>query len=299
MMLKTLRSVRSKLESLLQMVEGPEGLHAQLRCTALEALRSQHRHKDPRSLIPFGYKVYSQTDEDGIISEIFNRIGTTNKAFIEFGIGDGLENNTLALLFQGWKGLWIEASDKSVANIRGSFGRTIASGSLKLIHSFVTRDNIDALISSGVDQPEIDLLSVDIDGNDFHVFDSVRCIAPRVVVIEYNAKFHPPISYCMEYDENHVWRGDDHFGASLKFLELGLGRRGYRLVGCNLTGSNAFFVREDLAGDKFLQPYTAENHYEPARYYLTSLPSGHRPSYKTLENAISANRWSAAPAEGG
>ena len=82
-------------------------------------LKSDERYQNPKRLSKHGKKLYSQNEEDGIILEIFNRIGTTNKTFVEFGIGDGLENNTLALLFQGWKGLWLEGSAKSVNNIKG------------------------------------------------------------------------------------------------------------------------------------------------------------------------------------
>src|SRR5262245_35138910 len=73
----------------------------------LDWLRSRPKCSDPKHLGPYGAKIYCQCDEDGIITEIFRRIGTTNKCFVEFGIGNGLENNTNALLFDGWHGLWI------------------------------------------------------------------------------------------------------------------------------------------------------------------------------------------------
>lgn len=100
-------------------------------------------------------------------------------------------------------------------------------------------------------------------------------------MIEYNAKFTSPVIFCINYDKTHAWQKDDCFGASLKFL-VNLGKKGYRLVDCNLSGVNAFFVREDLVADKFLAPFTAENHYEPPRYDLYGHFSGHPASYKTL-----------------
>jgi hypothetical protein len=252
----------------------------------LDRLKGEPRHQRDKSLIPFGYKVYSQQDEDGILREIFRRIGVTNKVFVEFGVGNGLENNTLALLFEGWRGLWIEASAQHVNAIKTHFANVIRAGHLHVLPSFATKGNIDALISSHVRPGEIDLLSVDIDGNDFHIFSAITCICPRVVVMEYNAKFPPPILFCMAYRESHAWQGDDCFGASLKYLEVNFEKRGYRLVGCSLSGVNAFFVRSDLAGDHFLRPFSAENHYEPARYYLARLSSGHRPSYQTLGESL-------------
>jgi len=248
-------------------------------------LLTHPRYADRKHLVPFGRKVYSQTDEDGIISEIFNRIGTTNKVFVEFGVGNGLENNTLALLFQDWTGLWIEGSKKYAQLIRSNLPRMIGSGRLALINEFITQDNINSLISSAISETSIDLLSVDIDGNDFHVLNAIDCIEPRVIVMEYNAKFAPPIQYCMTYDAAHAWGGDDNYGVSLKFLEIELDKRGYSLVGCNMTGTNSFFVKRELAADNFLMPYSAEIHYEPPRFYLASITSGHTSSYKALENA--------------
>lgn len=254
----------------------------------IEQLRKNPRYDDPKSLMRSGYKVYSQNDEDGIIREIFNRIGTTNRLFVEFGVGNGLQNNTLALLFDGWSGLWIEGSQKNVAKIRGGFPKTIEGGRLSVINGFITKDNINKLISSRISDSEIDLLSMDIDGNDVHIFESITCIKPRVVVIEYNSKFPPPMMVCMAYNESNVWHKDDCFGASLKYLESTFSNKGYHLVGCNITGLNAFFVRKEFVMDKFLEPYTAENHYEPPRYYLQkgSYNAGHPPSYKTLEKSL-------------
>jgi hypothetical protein len=253
--------------------------------SSLDRLLQAPRYQDKKCLSQYGYKVYSQNDEDGIIREIFNRIGVTNRIFIEIGVGKGMENNTLALLFDGWKGMWIEGARQAITFIRQNLKNTIKKGNLKLLNAFVDRNNVDELISTAIDYTEIDLLSIDIDGNDFHVFDAITCIRPRVVIIEYNAKFPPPIVYCMSYNENHVWRRDDNFGASLKFLEREFSKKGYCLVGCNLTGANAFFVRNNLVGTHFLEPFTAENHYEPARYYLGEFTSGHKPSLQTLEQA--------------
>jgi hypothetical protein len=250
----------------------------------IERIKSTPRYKNPKSLVRFGGKVYSQNDEDGIIREIFARIGTTNKTFVEFGIGNGLENNTVALLFDDWSGLWIDASKESIKAINSNLSAIIDSGKLKVVESFITRDNINNLISGNIDNVEIDLLSVDIDGNDYHVLNAISCIKPRVIVIEYNAKFAPPILFCMDYDDLYTWTGDDCFGVSLKFLEKNL--HGYCLVGCSLSGVNAFFVRADLVADSFLEPFTAENHYEPARYYFSSLSSGHPATYKTLNKSL-------------
>lgn len=257
-------------------------MHQYLINQEMTSIRNSPRHQDPKSLVPFGYKIYSQNDEDGIIREIFTRIGTTNKTFVEFGVDDGKECNTFALLFDGWRGLWIDACTKYTDSINSNLKDIIKSGQLMVENSFITTGNINATISAHIKDTEIDLLSVDIDGNDYHVFDAINCINPRVVIMEYNAKFPPPIRYCMDYNEHHVFEHDDCFGASLKFLEIRLAEKGYCLVGCNLTGVNSFFVRKDLVSDRFMEPFSAEHHYEPARYYLTGLSAGWPPSYNAL-----------------
>lgn len=204
-----------------------------------------------------------RNDEDGIIQEIFNRIGTTDKKFIEFGVQDGLECNSHYLLHKGWSGLWIEGSQKSVEQINIKFRPVIQSGQLKVKNAFITRDNINELFTQENFSGEIDLLSIDIDGNDFYVWQAIKVIKPRVVIIEYNGKFPPDLDWKMAYDAKHTWDGSDWQGASLKALEI-LGRElGYQLAGTNLNGVNAFFVRQDLADDKFITPATAENLYNP------------------------------------
>lgn len=117
-----------------------------------------------------------------MLRETFTRISTTNKIFVEFGIGNGPENNTRALLFDDWQDLWIDASSDSIANIRPILRISIQRGKLAVIEFFITKANINDLISANVKQTEIDLLSIDIDGNDYHVLKAISCISPRVIV---------------------------------------------------------------------------------------------------------------------
>lgn len=237
------------------------------------------RLNNDKCLELYGFKVYSQNDEDGIIEEIFNRIGTKNKLFIKFGVQNGLESNGHYLLHKGWRGLWIEGSEKYFDEIFARFFPVIRIGQLGCINAFITKDNINDLILSAEVKGEIDLLSIDIDGNDYYVWEAINVVRPRVVVIEYNAKFPPNHEWKMAYNEKHVWDGSDCQGASLKALEL-LGRKlGYRLVGMNLNGVNAFFVRNELAGDKFIDPPTAEILYNPAKYSKQKYVSGHPSAY--------------------
>ena len=214
---------------------------SQLRTEYKELLASE-RYSDPKRLNKFGYSLYSQTDEDGIIEEIFCRIGTTNRNFVEFGCGNGLENNSHALLLKGWTGLWIDGSEKLINEIRKKFRDCIETQYLQAVCAFINTDNINRLIGDHF-EGEIDMLSIDLDGNDFYILNAITCISPRLIVVEYNARKGPSIDWVMNYNPSHVWdRKSDYFGASLKAFEYLLRRRGYSLVGCSTSGINAFFV---------------------------------------------------------
>jgi len=257
-------------DSLRQMAAGIESLfYIAGDSYRLAALRAHPHGTDPRYLVPYGYKVYSQGDEDGILVEIFRRIGTTDRRFVEFGVGPGTENNTVALLLDGWSGTWIEAREKSVARIREGFAPLIGSGRLGLTQAFILAENIGELFRQNKVPAEFDLLSIDIDGNDYWVWKALDGYRPRVVVIEYNSSLGPRIEAKRRYDPKWAAKGSRRaHGASLKALEL-LGKaKGYLLVGCGFRGGNAFFVREDLVGDAFLAPYTSEQHFEPPRHYM-------------------------------
>jgi hypothetical protein len=240
----------------------------------IETVLSSPRHADERRLLKSGYRVYSQADEDGILHEIFRRIGEGTRTFLELGVGNGLENNTLFLLVQGWSGFWIEGSDRKAVAAKKNLAALTTDGRLKIDHHFITAPTIDKRIASLTAGREIDLLSIDLDGNDYYILDAIHSISPRVIVAEYNSKFPADIPWIIEYNEDHRWDSTDYFGASLKSLETLLSARGYSLVGCNVLGTNAFFVRTDLVDDScFCAPFTAENHYEPSRYFL--LPAFH------------------------
>jgi hypothetical protein len=250
----------------------------------VKEILSDSRYDDTARLERFGFKVYSQYDEDGIIQEIFRRIGAGTKTFAEFGVDDGLENNTLKLLIEGWRGLWIEGSEQQVSRINAKFADVLSSRRLSVKCAFITRDNINGLIGAHF-TGEIDLLSIDIDGNDIYILESVNIVNPRVIVIEYNAKFPPPISVAQRYDPGHRWKGTDYFGSSLEAITKVAARKGYSLVGCSIGGANAFYVRNDLLDNNFLSPYTAQNHYQPARYFLLqTFVAGHRADWGPWEN---------------
>jgi len=244
---------------------------------------AEQRYAKGKRLLRHGFKVYSQSDEDGIIEEIFKRIGTDSRTFVEFGVQRGVECNTTKLLLEGWRGLWLEGSADHVSAIEKTFRGLIEAERLKCANAYVTRENINSLLSDNGMAGDIDLLSIDIDGNDYWVWEGIEAIRPRVVVIEYNATLRPPLSVVVPYRPDWRWDGSNYFGCSLCALcKLGE-EKGYNLVGCGFSGANAFFVRADLCGNKFHAPFTAEEHYEPPRYFFSTLSGGDRPGFGPFE----------------
>jgi len=221
-----------------------------------------------------GFKAWSQTDEDGIIEEIFRRLGG-GKSFIEIGCGDGLENNTHYLLLKGWSGLWIDGGTKNVAAIRANLPDR--ADRLEIREMFLDADNVATIAA------EVDFLSIDVDGNDLHLLRSFLQVAkPRVICAEYNAKFPPPTFATVAYDKRHVWKADDYMGASLTaFVEV---LRDYTLVCCGIAGLNAYFVRSDSAEGFTIYP--PEELYQPSRISLFHPWPGHPSSYGFLANEL-------------
>lgn len=182
----------------------------------------------------FEFRRYSQNGEDGVLDRIFQAIGPTNKYFVEFGTGpNGSERNSRLLEENGWHGLLM---DRSAIQLDASIRQ-----------EFVTAENINDLFAKYEVPEEFDLLSIDVDGNDYWIWNALsEKYRPRVVVIEYNAALGPNESRAIAYEPDFQWQTTDYFGASLTALvRLGM-RKGYRLVHCESTGVNAFFVRREL-----------------------------------------------------
>jgi hypothetical protein len=250
---------------------------------------------DARRLEHWGRKVYSQNDEDGILAEIFRRlgVGAASGIFVEIGASNGLENNTHLLLRQGFSGVWVDGAGANVQKMRTRFADYLADCRLSAQHLRVTAENIDATLTATVAGRPVAVLSIDVDGNDYWLWKAVRSIEPPVVVIEYNGKFPPPLAIVQRYRADHVWTGTDYFGASLAAMEKLARAKGtagggtaYSLVGCNVTGSNAFFVRDDLVQDHFPYAQTAEHLYHPCRYHLMYdcfASAGHKPDVGPFE----------------
>jgi len=255
-----------------------------------ERIKAQIAISMPKNPLLKGFKVYSQTDEDGIIENILSQIKGEG-TFIEIGCGHGRVNNTHYLLLKGYKGVWVDASETNVDYIRANIDSAALEDSrLKLLMTKVGLENVDDTVRSmcaWLGSQEPDLFSLDIDGNDYFILErAMRLCQPKVLCVEYNAKFPPPLRMSIVYDGAHSWVNDDYHGATLQmFCDL---LKDYRLACCNLSGANAFFVRDDLAGP--FERYPVAELFQPARYELRKLSSGHNPSLKWLNDALKSPR---------
>ena len=226
----------------------------------------------PARLEHHGFKVYSQSDEDGIIEEIFRRIGTHEGTFCEIGVENGLECNSLYLLHKGWRGAWLEGNVGQKAAIEGKFRSLLAAKRLSLGIGMVAPDTLNddiatAFAAIGLDPERMDFLSIDIDGMDIYLLEALR-FTPKVLCVEYNAKFPAGLNKRPVFDPAYSYNGADYMGASLSALNEAANGKGYVLVGTNFVGVNAFFVRKDLVGGGFAGPFTPAALYNPPRYYL-------------------------------
>lgn len=214
------------------------------------------------------FKVYSKHGNDGILAFLFSKIGVTNRTFVEIGVEQGRECNTanLALNF-GWNGLMIDANDGWLNSARTFYKEKLGSrsGKVKIVTSFVTAENINKTIADAGISGEIDLLSVDIDSNDYFVWKNISVINPRVVVMEYNAafglnsvtmKYDPKFHFQNTYKENPLY-----FGVSLPALVRLAHTKGYVLVACDTHGHDAFFLRKDVVQGKFKELSAEEAFY--------------------------------------
>nr|WP_321406420.1 hypothetical protein [uncultured Carboxylicivirga sp.] len=201
-----------------------------------------------------GFRVFSQFEEDGILLFIFSIIGMDNKVFIEIGSDDGVNSNSANLYFNfGWHGLFIDANPKSIRRGIRFFDKYPHPWFYKpkFVCSKVTRENINQLIIENGYQGEVGLLSIDIDGNDYWIWDAIKCISPRVVVIETHNCFGLE-NIIAPYDPEYVYPGKHplyHGASPVAMTNLGK-KKGYRLVGANDLGFNFIFIRNDLAVDE-------------------------------------------------
>jgi hypothetical protein len=245
------------LEPLLARPEGPRRPDAATQVLLTLAYRELRRSgAELPSFRGVGFQAFSQADEDGILLYIFSQIGAESRIYVEICAGDGRECNTTNLLVHHrWTGLLVDGDDENVRRGVRYFGDNPSTYVYppRFVHAWVTRENVNSLAHDNDFRGEIDLLSLDVDGVDYWLWEALDAVTPRVVVLEYNDILGPHRSCTVPYAPD--FRAGDYpmtdgmpnfAGASLPaFVKLGA-RKGYRLVGCNAYGYNAFFVRQGV-----------------------------------------------------
>ena len=221
----------------------------------LEAARREERHGSRErvrsyaagDLRAFERRAYSEDGEDGILEEILRRVGRRTRQFVEFGVGSGRYCNCARLVLEeDWQGLFMEVEPASFDRLRR---RYLSYPKVKCVQALVGSSNIEALLATHGVPEEFDVLSIDIDGNDYWVWAAIRRWRPRIVVIEYNGGYPSGEKWVMPEDPNRQGDESPGLGASLASLEDLGGQKGYRLVATTSERVNAFFVRQDLATD--------------------------------------------------
>jgi hypothetical protein len=201
-----------------------------------------------------GYRVFSQFEEDGKLLYLFSHIGMDASTFVEIGSDDGINSNSANLAFNfGWHGLFIDGNKKAIDRGRSIYSNYPHKWDYPPVftNAFVKKDNVNDLITSANLKGDIGLLSIDIDGNDFWIWDAINTVTPRVVIIESQVIFGDK-DLVVPYDENYYYSASNPYyhGASPQAMVNLAKKKGYRLVGSNKLGFNLFFVREEYISDK-------------------------------------------------
>lgn len=222
------------------------------------------------------FKVFSQYGDDGIIQYLTRYLEVEPTTFIEFGVGDYRECNTRFLLVNNnWRGLIMDGNSASVAEIMKD--PVCVFHDLTVACEFITRENINELFEKHGFTGSIGLLSVDIDGNDYWVWEAIHVVSPVIVVCEYNSVFGADRAITVPYDASFVRRvahpSNLYYGTSLGALCHLAQRKGYAFVGCNSNGNNAYFVRRDRMRD--LQELTPGAGYVESRFREALDKDGH------------------------
>jgi hypothetical protein len=216
-----------------------------------EDYRLHRKSGAPTSISKAGFKVFSQFEEDGLLLYILSFIEEPVKQFLEFGSDDGINSNSANLHFHhNWTGLFLDGNAAAIERGKYFYAKwgNKKAASPRFIHALITAENINALIEQGGLEGEIGLLSIDIDGNDYWVWEAITRISPQVVIIETHNEFGLN-DIVVPYDANYSYPGKhpDYHGASPIAMTNLAKHKGYRLVGCNELGFNFIFVRNDLA----------------------------------------------------
>jgi len=260
-----IRRIRNRLAQLSELLRRVEDL--QLSVGRIELRSLEAANNSGGRLQEYEFRVSSQWGEDGIIQHLIRTVPIQNPFFVEFGVQDYKESNTRFLLQNNnWSGVVFEAEAQDVDSIRRQ--PLYYRHDLTAVCTFIERESVNQVFEQYGARGDIGLLSVDIDGNDYWVWEAIEAASPRIVVCEYENIFGCDRAVSIPYNRTFD-RAKAHFsflygGASLPALEFLGKKKGYVLVGSNSAGNNAFFVRNDVRGG--LPAVASRDVYRRAKY---------------------------------
>jgi hypothetical protein len=228
------------------------------------------------SLAELEFKVFSQFGDDGIIQYLTRHLPMRHRTFVEFGVEDYMESNTRFLLQKdNWTGFVMDGSAECMARLRQA--PFFWKHDLGAEAAFITRENVARLIADHTRSwSGLDLLHIDLDGNDYWIWQALE-VAPSIVIVEYNSAFGAEravtIPYAADFRRAEAHYSHLYWGASLKALCVLARSKGYSLVGCNSAGNNAYFVRREMLNDAVAE-VSLERGYVKSKYRESRGPRG-------------------------
>jgi hypothetical protein len=209
------------------------------------------KKENVKSLNEVEFQVFSQWGDDGIIQYLIQKVDIPNKTFIEFGVENYTESNTRFLVINNnWSGLVMDGSENNISYIKDdpvSWAHELHSWPV-----FITKENINELITKFLSlgyAKDVGLLSIDIDGNDYWIWEAINTIEPVIVIVEYNSLYGSDNAFTTPYQPDFFRLNKDniilHYGSSLLSLCDLAETKGYDFIGCNTAGNNAYFLRKD------------------------------------------------------
>jgi hypothetical protein len=224
-------------------------------------------YENSKKLSDHEFKIFSQWGEDGIIQYLIQAADIKSDFFIEFGVENYSEANTRFLLMNNnWSGLVIDSSESNIKSIRNNdlywrYNLIAKAG-------FVTAENINDMIKEEKVEGEIGILSMDIDGNDYWIWEAINVVQPVIVIVEYNSVFgkdtNITVPYNKEFDRHKQHYSGLYWGASLGAFNHLAEQKGYAFAGSNSAGNNAFFVLKSRLGK--INPVTVEEGYVESKF---------------------------------
>ena len=211
-------------------------------------LAEGNKSKSILALEEVEFKIFSQWGDDGIIQWLINNVDIPHKTFIEFGIANYEEANTRFLMMNNnWEGFVMDSSPRNIKHIVAS--EYFWKYNLQAISAFVDRDNINKLLVRSNFDKDVGILHIDLDGNDYWIWEAIHVVQPVVAILEYNSIFGPnraiTVPYDSTFDRTTKHYSNLYFGASLAALCHLSNAKGYAFIGCNSAGNNAYFIRRD------------------------------------------------------